>query len=79
MLVLSRKVDEQIIIGEHIRVTVVSIRGNQVRLGFEAPHDVSIFRQELRCEREDSGFHVGFPTLGRKPESSAVVTATSDA
>jgi carbon storage regulator len=79
MLVLSRKVDEQIIIGEHIRVTVVSIRGNQVRLGFEAPHDVPIFREELRGGREDSGFHVGFPALGRKPESSAVVTATSDA
>jgi carbon storage regulator CsrA len=79
MLVLSRKVDEQIIIGEHIRVTVVSIRGNHVRLGFEAPHDVSIFRQELRCGREDSGFHVGFAASGRNPESSAVVTATSKA
>jgi len=47
MLVLSRKVDEQIIIGDNIRVTVVSIRGNQVRLGFEAPPCVPIFRQEL--------------------------------
>ncbi|MGZ3414500.1 MAG: carbon storage regulator, partial [Isosphaeraceae bacterium] len=35
MLVLSRKVNEQIIIGNNIRMTVVSIRGNQVRLGFE--------------------------------------------
>ena len=50
MLVLSRKVDEQIIIGDHIRVTVVSIRGNQVRLDFEAPPSVPIFRQELRQE-----------------------------
>jgi len=47
MLVLSRKVDEQIIIGDNIRVTVVSIRGNQVRLGFEAPTSVPIFREEL--------------------------------
>jgi len=47
MLVLSRKVDEQIIIGDNIRVTVVSIRGNQVRLGFEAPSAVPIFREEL--------------------------------
>ena len=51
MLVLSRKVDEQIIIGDDIRITVVSIRGNQVRLGFEAPPSVSIFRQELRHDR----------------------------
>jgi len=50
MLVLSRKTDEQIVIGDNIRVTVVSIRGNQVRLGFEAPPEVLIFRQELRPE-----------------------------
>lgn len=79
MLVLSRKVDEQIIIGEHIRVTVVSIRGNQVRLGFEAPHDVSIFREELRCGHEDSKFLVSLAANGRNTEPSAVVTATSEA
>lgn len=50
MLVLSRKVDEQVIIGGEIRITVVSIRGNQVRLGFEAPPSVPIFREELRQE-----------------------------
>jgi carbon storage regulator len=50
MLVLSRKVDERIIIGDNICVTVVSIRGNQVRLGFEAPPTIPIFRKELRSE-----------------------------
>ena len=78
MLVLSRKVDEQIVIGDDIRVTVVSIRGNQVRLGFEAPHDVSIFRQELRCGSEHSGLQVGFAASGRNPEPSPVVIATSE-
>ena len=48
MLVLSRKVNEQIVIGNNIRMTVISIRGNQVRLGFEAPQSVPIFRDELR-------------------------------
>jgi carbon storage regulator len=47
MLVLSRKLNEQIMIGDNICITVVAIRGNQVRLGFEAPRDVSIQRQEL--------------------------------
>lgn len=47
MLVLSRKVGEEIIIGDNIRVTVVAIRNNHVRLGFSAPQDVSIFRSEI--------------------------------
>jgi carbon storage regulator len=47
MLVLSRKLGEEIIIGGDIRVRVVSIQGNQVRLGFEAPVDVPIKREEL--------------------------------
>ena len=50
MLVLSRKLNEEVIIGDNIRITVVAIRGNQVRLGFTAPPDVAIQRQELREE-----------------------------
>jgi carbon storage regulator len=50
MLVLSRKVGEQVIVGDHISVTVVSVRGNQVRLGFRAPDDVAIRRAELCFE-----------------------------
>lgn len=47
MLVLSRKPGQEIVIGDNIRVTVLAIHGNQVRLGFLAPTDVSICRQEL--------------------------------
>ncbi len=47
MLVLSRKIGEQIIINDDIVVTVVSVKGNQVRLGFTAPANVSICREEL--------------------------------
>jgi carbon storage regulator len=50
MLVLSRKLDETIVINGDIRITVVGVRGNQVRLGIEAPRSVRIFREEL-CER----------------------------
>ena len=48
MLVLTRKEGEQIVIGENIRVTILAIKGNRVRLGLAAPPEVSIVRQELR-------------------------------
>ena len=47
MLVLSRKQNQAIVIDGSIRVTIVAIRGNQVRLGIQAPDSVSIFREEL--------------------------------
>jgi carbon storage regulator len=47
MLVLSRKMNESIVIGNNIRITVVGIRGNQIRLGIEAPDSVKIFREEI--------------------------------
>jgi carbon storage regulator len=47
MLVLSRKKNESIIINDHITVTVVEIRGDKVRLGIDAPKDVSVHRREV--------------------------------
>ncbi len=47
MLVFSRKKNEQIVIGEHIVVTVVEIRGDKVRLGIEAPKEVPVHRREV--------------------------------
>jgi carbon storage regulator len=47
MLVLSRKKNESIIINDNITVTVIEIRGDKVRLGIEAPKDVSVHRREV--------------------------------
>ena len=47
MLVLARKRDEQIVIGDNIVVTVVDIRGDKVRLGIAAPMDVPVHRSEI--------------------------------
>jgi carbon storage regulator len=47
MLVLTRHKDERVMIGDNIVVTVVEIRGDKVRLGFDAPRDVSVHRQEV--------------------------------
>ena len=58
MLVLSRKKDEKIIIGENITLMVIEIRGDKVRLGIDAPKDVSVHREEvydaIRRERDDA-------------------------
>lgn len=47
MLVLSRKRDERIVIGDNIVITVVEVRGDKVRLGIEAPSEVPVHRQEI--------------------------------
>jgi carbon storage regulator len=51
MLVLSRRVGEQIVIGEDIRITVVAVQGNKVRIGVSAPPTVTVDRQEVNVRR----------------------------
>ncbi|MDR3634384.1 MAG: carbon storage regulator [Isosphaeraceae bacterium] len=58
MLVLSRKKNEVIVIDRNIRVTVVKIVGNKVRLGIEAPRQVSVDRLEV-SERKNGGSRNG--------------------
>lgn len=47
MLVLSRKKDESIVINDDIVITIVEIRGDKVRLGIEAPKEISVHRREV--------------------------------
>lgn len=47
MLVLSRKTNESIIIGENIEILIVEIKGDQVKLGINAPKDVTLYRGEI--------------------------------
>lgn len=47
MLVLSRKKDEKIMIGDDVTLMVIEIRGDKVRLGIDAPKDVSVHREEV--------------------------------
>ena len=56
MLVLSRKKDERIMIGDSISIMVVDIRGDKVRLGIDAPSEISVHRQEVyeAIQREES-------------------------
>ena len=53
MLVLTRKEHEKVKIGDDIEVCVVGIRGNKVRLGFTAPKNISVVRDDFKCHCAD--------------------------
>ncbi len=84
MLVLTRRINEAILLGEDVRITVLEIEGERVRLGIEAPHSLKILRAELLAEvrafnREANQTSLAFlqsmmtpdnaPSDGRKTES----------
>ena len=56
MLILTRRVGETLMIGDNVTVTVLGVKGNQVRIGVNAPRDVSVHREEIfeRIKREGS-------------------------
>jgi carbon storage regulator len=47
MLILTRRVEEKLIIGENVTVTVLAVKGNQVRIGIDAPRDITVHREEI--------------------------------
>lgn len=47
MLILTRRVGETLMIGDQVEVTVLGVKGNQVRIGVKAPRDVSVHREEI--------------------------------
>jgi len=47
MLILTRRVGEVLVIGDNVKITVLGIRGHQVRIGVDAPKEVSVHRQEI--------------------------------
>lgn len=57
MLILTRRVGETLMIGDEVTVTVLGVKGNQVRIGVNAPKDVSVHREEIydRIQREKNG------------------------
>lgn len=57
MLILTRRVGETLMIGDNVTVTVLGVKGNQVRIGINAPKDLPVHREEIyqRIKREQEG------------------------
>lgn len=57
MLILTRRVGETLMVGDDVSITVLGVKGNQVRIGIDAPKDVAVHREEIyeRIKREQSG------------------------
>jgi carbon storage regulator len=57
MLILTRRVGETLMVGDDVTVTVLGVKGNQVRIGVNAPKDVAVHREEIydRIQRENNG------------------------
>ncbi len=57
MLILTRRVGESVMIGDSVTITVLGVKGNQVRIGVNAPKDVAVHREEIyeRIQREHDG------------------------
>ncbi|MCZ0952176.1 MAG: carbon storage regulator CsrA [Rhodospirillaceae bacterium] len=56
MLILTRRIGESVVIGGDVRVTLLGVKGNQARLGVDAPKDIAVHREEIheRIEREQT-------------------------
>lgn len=66
MLILTRRVGETVMIGDEVTITVLGVKGNQVRVGINAPKSVAVHREEIyeRIKREQQGGGGGNPDQG---------------
>ena len=68
MLVLTRKSNQSIMIGDEIEVSVLSVMGEKVRIGIQAPQKVPVFRKEIYLEIHREATGVAMPPDGHAPE-----------
>jgi len=77
MLILSRRVNEKIVIGENVVVSIIEVRGDQVKIGIDAPKTVKVFRQEVfnaiqsENRRAAAASAVELPAIDLPPKAEA--------
>lgn len=69
MLILTRRIGETVMIGDNISITVLGVKGNQIRLGIDAPRDVSVHREEV-YHKVQSDKVAKKATLSAQPDTS---------
>lgn len=74
MLILTRRPGERLCIGENVLITILAVKGNQVRIGIAAPRDIAIDREEIH-ERKQADRRATLP-CGSEAERSAAAGAT---
>ena len=67
MLILTRRVGETLMIGDEVTVTVLGVKGNQVRIGVNAPRDIAVHREEIyeRIKREQEEAGIATSPIGQ--------------
>ena len=81
MLILTRRVGETLMIGDEVTVTVLGVKGNQVRIGVNAPKDVSVHREEIyeriKAEQAQGGTGSGQACNRRSQQENYIVSSHS--
>jgi carbon storage regulator CsrA len=71
MLVLSRKINQEIVIGENIKITVLKVKGNTVRLGIDAPREIHVVRGELAPKSQTTDVSLSHDALPTKASAQS--------
>lgn len=69
MLILTRRIGETLMVGDDVTVTVLGVKGNQVRIGINAPKDVSVHREEIYQRIQQEKQHGGAVPVRSYPDS----------